>query len=122
MKVAAKTIPPSGQPGTPNHWIRERGGGRGGGGGRAQPSPLKTLAGGPTDQPRSPQSGQALDQLVIDALAQGPPPHQRAGTPEEERRGPSPSPYQGGEINMAQAIAKVEAMDSVSRAGPNLHY
>ena len=93
-----------------------------GGGGRAPPSPLKTLAGGSPDQPRSPQSGQALDQLVLDALAQGPPLHQGAETPGEERRDQPPSPYQGGEINVAEAIAEMEAMDSVSRAEPNLHY
>ena len=62
------------------------------GGVRAQPSPLKTLAGGATDQPNSPQSGQALDSLVIKALAQGPPPHQVAEPPAKEQRAPPPSP------------------------------
>jgi len=34
----------------------------------------------------------------------------------------TPSPYRRGEIDMAEAIAEIEGMDSVSRAGPNLHY
>ena len=33
----------------------------------------------------------------------------------------NPLPYQVGN-DMAEAIAEMEAMDSVSRAGPNLHY
>ena len=85
MKVATKTIPPPANQEPSNAGpMRTRKAGRGGG--RAPPSPLKTLAGGSPDQPRSPQSGQALDQLVLGAHAQGPPLHQGAKTPEEERR------------------------------------
>ena len=40
----------------------------------------------------------------------------------EERLNQTPSPYRRGEIDMAEAIAEIEGMDSVSRAGPNLPY
>ena len=94
VKVSAKTIPPPPQEPSRAGPMRTRRGGRGGGGGggggggrgsRAPPSPLKTLAGGALDQPPSPQSGQTLDRRVLEALTQGPPPHQGAASPEEER-------------------------------------
>ena len=72
----------------------------------------------------SPQSGQTLDQQVLDldALTRAPPPNQGAEPPREERSNQTPSPYRQGEINMAEAMAEIEEMDSSSRAGPNLHF
>ena len=123
MKVSAKTIPPPPQePSRAGPMRTGRGGRRGGGGGggggeggrgsRAPPSPLKTLAGGTLDQPKSPRSGQTLDRQVLEALTQGPPPHQGAAPLEEERRDQTPSPYRRGEIDIAEAIAEIEGMDS----------
>ena len=60
---------------------------------------------------------QALDRLVTKALAQCLPPHQAAEPPAEERRATSPSPYQEGEINGAEAQAEIEAMDPQTLTG-----
>ena len=61
-------------------------------------------------RPASPWSGQELDELVTDALVHLPPPHPAGDPPLEEGADRSLSPYRGGEMDMSEAQAKVEAM------------
>ena len=85
VKVSAKTIPPPPQEPSRAGPMRTGRGGRGGGGSRAPPFPLKTLAGGALDQPPSPQSGQALDQWVLNALTRAPPLLTKEQTPQRRK-------------------------------------